>query len=267
MTTKRTFSNHKARCIHFCWFPPGSWNHMSNFNFGQCVDLGWDWWTQQEPKVGNETLPGNVGGDTELGGGEGRVTAPQIPKNSLKGGEVKEGCVGPGVFGTGTHLSGSLLGQTGRVRPADADCVQAERGERWDLPFQLHTPDLGLLTSWKISVSQPDWFPGRAWQRCLAGSQFRAALVKTLLPLLGQSHPKFVFSADFPFVLPSRPRVCSTWPGMWVPYTMQCVQWCMLCSPSAFSGFQRKLQKLEKKKNKKKSGVIFVTRIMQTACP
>lgn len=133
----------------------------------------------------------------------------------------------------------------GADRESQASKMQIVCDQSWENVGISHSncklQTLGFSGPREISVSQPSWFPGRAWQRCLAGSQFRGKLVKTLLPLLGQSHPEFVFSADFPFVLPSRPCVCSTRPGMWVPYTMQCVQWCMLCSPSAFSGFQRKL--------------------------
>lgn len=175
--------------------------------------------------------------------GEGRAQHPKFPRN-LQGGEVQECVCGPRcVWDLDPALLDSLLVQAGRARPAE--CRQCEQsGENVGISHSsCQTPDLGLLPSQRISVSQPSCFPGRAWQRCLPGSQLRATLVKTFLPLLGQSHPKFVFSADFPFVLPSRPCVCSTRPGMWVPYTMQCVQWCMLCSPSAFSGFQRKLQK------------------------
>lgn len=80
---------------------------------------------------------------------------PKSPRTAnLKGGEVKE-C----VFGVGTQLIDSLLVHSGRVRPAKCRLCLRERGEGWDQPSQLQTPDLGLLRSQKISVSQPKLVP------------------------------------------------------------------------------------------------------------
>lgn len=137
MTTKRTFSNHKAHCIHSCWFPPGSWNHINNFNFGQCVDLGCDWWIHQQLKVGNETLPVNVGGDTELGGGRGKSTAPQIPKKPA--GRWGSGmCLWAQVcLGFGSSPAGFPAGAGRESQASRMQTVWAERGQCWDQPFQL----------------------------------------------------------------------------------------------------------------------------------